>query len=161
MLFSIKSCNSVGPLFNSRGEVVGITTSKYSGTTSSGASIEGIGFAIPMDDVIGMLEDLRQYGYITGAYLGVMVRDVTMEVHQFYGLPLGVYVDSVNVGSCAHKAGIWAKDIIIRLGGYDVENMTDLTRALRKFKAGEESTVTIWRSGVEMVLEVVFDEKPH
>ncbi len=156
---AINSGNSGGPLFNMQGQVVGITTAKYSGETSSGASIEGIGFAIPVDDVIGMLEDLRDYGYITGVQLGVMVRNIDSEIASAYGFPMGAYVNSVNDDSCAQKAGIQAKDIIIEVGGYEVENLNDLTRALRKFKAGDEATVKVWRSGQELILNVVFDAK--
>ncbi len=158
---SINSGNSGGPLFNAKGEVVGITTAKYSGTTSSGASIEGIGFAIPMDDVYKMLADLRQYGYITGAYLGVMVRDVDPSVAEAYGFPVGAYVQEATLGFAAHKAGLRAKDIIVNLGGYQIQSMSDLTRALRKFEAGETSTIVVWRSGEYIVLNITFDEKPH
>ena len=158
---SINSGNSGGPLFNSRGEVVGITTAKYSGTTSSGASIEGIGFAIPIDDVIGMLNDLRQYGYITGAYMGVMVRDVDPVAAEMYALPLGAYVSETTPGYAAHRAGILAKDIITNVGGYEVTCMSDLTRVLRNFRAGDETTVVVWRSGQWVILPIVFDEKPH
>ena len=73
---AINPGNSGGPLFNMKGEIIGITTAKYSGTTTSGASIEGIGFAIPIDDVGGLVDDLMNYGYVTGAYLGVMVDDL-------------------------------------------------------------------------------------
>ena len=158
---SINSGNSGGPLFNAQGEVVGITTAKYSGTTSSGASIEGIGFAIPMDDVYGMFEDLIEYGYIKSAYLGVTVRDVEPTAHQLYGVPMGALVDSVGFGSCAHRGGIQPKDIIVNLGGYDVRSLSDLTRVLRNFEPGEEATVTLWRMGNEVVKTLIFDEKPH
>ena len=158
---SINSGNSGGPLFNAKGEVVGITTAKYSGATSSGALIEGVGFAIPMDDVIGMLDDLRQYGYITGAYMGVMVRDMDPTVAEMYGMPMGAYVVEATAGYAAEKAGIWARDIITNLGGYEIESMSDLTRALRNFRAGEQTTVVVWRSGQKIALNIVFDEKPH
>ena len=158
---SINSGNSGGPLFNARGEVVGITTAKYSGTTSSGASIEGVGFALPMDDVIGMLQDLCQYGYITGVYLGVMVRDVDPVAAATYGFPVGAYVQEVTGGTCAFKAGILPKDIITNVGGYSITCLSDLTRVLRNFKAGEQSTVVVWRGGQWLVLNIVFDAKPH
>ena len=156
---AINSGNSGGPMFNARGEVIGINTAKYSGTTSSGASIEGIGFAIPMDDVLGMLEDLRDFGYIKGASMGVYVTNVDSVTAEMYNLPLGVYIQEVMADSAAQKAGILAKDIVIELGGYEVENMNDLTRALRNFEGGQTATVTVWRSGVEMVLTITFDEK--
>ena len=160
---AINPGNSGGPLFNMEGEVVGITTAKYSGTTSSGASIEGIGFAIPMDDVIDMLLDLKEYGYITGAYLGVTVTNVDQSDVELYGLPLGVLVHEVNGGSCAQIGGIRGQDIITELGGYKIENMNDLTRALRKFKAGDTISVAVYRhmEGGQVILSVTLDEKPH
>lgn len=158
---AINSGNSGGPLFNAKGEVVGINSAKYSGTTSSGASIEGISFAIPIDDVSAMLEDLRTYGYIKTAYLGVRVMNVDSAVSQTYGLPLGAYVDSVEAGGSAARAGVRAKDIITNVGGYDIENMSDLTRALRQFKPGEQSTIAVWRAGQTLVFNIVFQEKPQ
>ena len=158
---AINSGNSGGPLFNAQGQVIGITTAKYSGTTGSGASIEGISFAIPMDDVMGLLDDLREYGYVRSAYLGVMVRDMDPDVANAYGLPMGVYASDVTAGACAAVAGVRAKDIIIGLGGYQIENMNDLSRALRAYEAGETVTLTVWRSGVELILSVTLDAKPQ
>ena len=158
---AINPGNSGGPLFNMKGEVVGITTAKYSGTTGSGATIEGIGFAIPIDDVLSMLSDLREYGYVTGAYLGVSVRSMDAEVANAYGLPTGSQVATVEKGSCSDKAGIQEKDIIVKLGQFDIEDNTDLLRALRKFKAGDTTTITVWRSGSYLDLSITLDEKPH
>lgn len=110
---AINSGNSGGPLFNMNGEVVGITTAKYSGSTSSGASIEGIGFAIPINDVMKLVDDLMEYGYITGqAYLGVTInsKDLDASTAAAYGLPVGARVESVTEGSCAQKAGLQAGD---------------------------------------------------
>lgn len=157
---AINSGNSGGPLFNMKGEVVGITTAKYSGTSASGATIEGIGFAIPMDDVVGMIEDLSELGYITGAYLGVMVRDMDATAASTYGLPMGAYVQEVTKGYCAEEAGLQAKDIIVNVGGYDVESINDLSRALRKFKGGDTTTITVFRSGGELTLPITLDDKP-
>ena len=158
---AINPGNSGGPLFNMRGEVIGITTAKYSGTTNSGASIEGIGFAIPIDDVIGMLSDLMDYGYVTGAYLGVSVRNTDPSVTSMYGLPDGAQVVEVVEGVSAHRAGVKINDIIIAIGDYEVTNVTTLTRALRNFKAGDKTTITVFRSGVEQVLPITLDEKPR
>ena len=157
---AINSGNSGGPLFNMEGEVVGITTAKYSGESSSGASIEGIGFAIPIDDVLSMVEDLVNLGYITGAYLGVGVNDVDSAA-QYYGIPAGAYVAEVNEGSCAEAAGVLVGDIIVALGEYQVENYTDLKAALRKFEAGDTTTVTVYRSGQNLDLTITLDEKPQ
>ena len=158
---AINSGNSGGPLFNMKGEVVGITTAKYSGSSASGATIEGIGFAIPVDDVMGMVDDLVNYGYVTGAYLGVMVSDMDTAAAAYYGMPVGAYVQEVTPGYCAEAAGIRAKDIIVALGEYQVRNVSELTRALRNFKAGDTTTVTVYRSGVQTVLTITLDEKPR
>ena len=157
---AINPGNSGGPLFNMKGEVIGITTAKYSGTTTSGASIEGIGFAIPIDDVMNVVDDLIDYGYVTGAYMGVSVQN-TDESAAMYGLPSGAYIVSVEKGGAAERAGIQARDIVIRLGEYEVSNVTDLTRALRNFKAGDTTEVTVIRGGSEVKLTITLDEKPQ
>ena len=157
---AINSGNSGGPLFNMKGEVIGITTAKYSGTSASGASIEGVGFAIPIDDVTGMLSDLINYGYITGAYLGVMVSDMDPSAASYYGLPTGAYVQEATEGYAAAKAGVQEKDIIVELGGIKVSTVNDLTRALRSFKAGDQTTIVVYRSGREVVLNITLDAKP-
>ena len=157
---AINSGNAGGPLFNMKGEVVGITTAKFSGNSSSGASIEGIGFAIPMDAVPGMIEDLQKYGYVAGAYLGVMVRDVATNA-QYYGLPAGAFVESVSAGGAAERGGVQAQDIITEVGGYAVTSVSDLTRMLRKFKAGDTVSVEVYRAGQMKTLTVTLDEKPR
>ena len=157
---AINSGNSGGPLFNMYGQVVGITTAKYSGTSTSGANIEGIGFAIPIDDVVDIIDDLIHYGYVTGAYLGVMVRDMDSSVAQSYGLPLGTRVEEVTPGYCAEAAGLQVGDIIIDLGGHKVTCLSDLSKALRKFNAGDKTTITVFRSGAEVHLPITLSEKP-
>lgn len=158
---AINSGNSGGPLFNSQGEVVGITTAKYSGSSSSGATIEGIGFAIPIDDVMPLVNDLMNYGYINSAYLGVMVSDMDSATASYYGLPVGAYVQEVTPGYCAEAAGVQAKDIIVGVGSYEIGSISDLTKALRKFKAGDTTTITVVRSGQELTLPITLDEKPQ
>ena len=158
---AINSGNSGGPLFNMRGEVVGITSAKYSGTTASGASIEGISFAIPIDDVMSIIGDLRDFGYVTGAYLGVTVQDTDATAASLYGLPTGAYVATVVDGGSADRAGVQPKDIIISLGDYEVSNVSQLTRTLRKFKAGDTTTVTVIRSGERITMDITLDEKPQ
>ena len=158
---AINSGNSGGPLFNMYGEVIGITSAKYSGTTSSGASIEGISFAIPIDDVMSIIDDLQEYGYVTGAYLGVTVTDTDAAAAKLYGMPTGAYVNSVEDGGAADRAGVQPKDIIIGLGDTDISNRTELTRVLRRFKAGDTTTITVIRSGERMTMDITLDEKPR
>ena len=157
---AINSGNSGGPLFNMQGEVVGITTAKFSGQTETGVGIEGLGFAIPIDDVVGMIEDIKLYGYVTGAYLGVYVMDVEANA-QYYGLPAGAYIDGTMEGFAAEKGGIKTQDIIVELGGYEVTSVSDLTRVLRKFKPGETVVVRVYRGGQYVQLRVTLDERPQ
>lgn len=148
---AINPGNSGGPLFNMYGEVIGITTAKYSGTTNSGASIEGIGFAIPIDDVMGIISDLIDYGYVTGAYMGITVKDNDKEAAAQFGLPTdGAYVVDVTPGSSADKAGIQSKDLITAVDDHKIATRTDLTRALRNYKAGDTAQITVVRSGREI-----------
>ena len=155
---AINSGNSGGPLFNTKGEVIGINTAKYSGTSNSGATIEGIGFAIPIDDVKDILSDLKEYGYVQTGYLGVEVRDVDSSGVS-YGLPEGAFVQTVVAGGAAEKAGIQPQDIIVDLGGHKVESVSDLLKALRKVDAGQETTVTVYRAGQRVNLKVTPDAK--
>ena len=157
---AINSGNSGGPLFDMNGNVIGITTAKYSGNTSSGSSIEGIGFAIPINDVMSIVNDLMTYGYVTGqAYLGVSVQDLDSTTAMYYSLPLGVYVVDVTEGSCSEAAGLQKGDIITGLGDKTVESYTDLAAALKEHKAGESVELSIYRAGQTLTLNVTLDEK--
>ena len=161
---AINSGNSGGPLFNMKGEVIGITTAKYSGASSSGATIEGIGFAIPIDDVMGVVDELMTYGYIKSAYMGVVVREMNSDMQAMaaiYNLPVGLYVDSVEANGPASKAGIQAEDIIVKLGATRVTSLAELTRALRQYEPGDTTTVTVYRAGAEVELTITLTEKPH
>ena len=155
---AINSGNSGGPLFNMKGEVVGITTAKYSGTSGSGATIEGIGFAIPIDDVIAIIEDLIEFGYVNSAYLGIEVNNQN-EIQS--GLPEGAYVAQVTPGYCAEKAGILAGDYIIELDGHEVTTMNDLTRILRRLDPGTTTTVVVLRGSQKLTLEITLDARPR
>ena len=158
---AINSGNSGGPLFNMAGQVIGITTAKYSGSSSSGATIEGIGFAIPINDVAKILEDLATKGYVSGGYLGVSVSDMDAEAADYYGMPVGAYVKEVVAGSCAQRAGIQPKDIITAVGERKVESVNELSRALRDYKAGDTVEITLYRGGAEKTVKVTLDERPR
>lgn len=159
---AINPGNSGGPLFNMKGEVIGITTAKYSGTTTSGTSIEGIGFAIPIDDVLELLDELRENGGITDrAYIGITPASVTAGEAEAYGLPMGVLVTGVQSGSSGERAGLKKSDIITALDDHRVESYEDLAAALKKYRAGDEAVLTVYRSGRELHLDIVFDAKPQ
>ena len=157
---AINSGNSGGPLFNMRGEVVGITTAKYSGQSSSGASIEGIGFAIPVDDVMEVVEDLMEYGHVQSGYMGVTVLEFDPSVASIYNLPAGVYVEGVEAGGPADNAGMKPEDIIIGLGDTTITCYNDLARALRDYEPGDTTTVTVYRGGQKLELSITLAERP-
>ena len=151
----VNSGNSGGPVYNARGEVVGIVTAKY---RSSG--VEGIGFAIPINDAAAIAQDLLTSGYVTGkAHLGVVANTKYNEMYaQYYGWPVGAYVDSVEAGGCAEKAGIEAGDIITRVGDYKIRRYDDLRSAIKQYAAGETVELDFYRSDASHTVSVVFDE---
>ena len=108
-----------------------------------------------------MFDDLIDFGYVTGGYMGVSVENVDEEAASRYSLPTGAYVVKVEKDSAAQKAGIEVKDIITDVGGHSVSNVTDLTRALRNFKAGDSTTVTVTRGGKQVALQITLDERPQ
>ena len=151
--------NSGGPLFNSHGEVIGIVSAKYSsGSNSSSASVEGLGFAIPMDDVASMVSDLVKNGYVTGKpIMGISVADVDESVTS-YGVPQGAIIRVVTPDLCGAKAGLQAGDIVTKIDNTDVTSASDLTSAIGNYKPGDKVTLTIFRSGETKTVEVTLEE---
>lgn len=159
---AINAGNSGGPLFDMAGNVIGITSAKISGITGSGASIEGVGFAIPINEALRVVYDLQEYGYVRGrAFLGVTVKELDAATADTYGLPVGPIVQSVVADSCAYKAGIAVKDIILRFNGRMVQTYTQLMSALNKCSAGDEVTLRIYRAGAELDVTLTLDERPE
>ena len=156
---AINPGNSGGPLFDSYGNVVGIVSAKYT-QSSSGVSAEGLGFALPINDVKEILSDLIEHGYVTGKpYLGIQVNVVDESV-QRYGIPAGAVVEYVAEGSCAQEAGLQVNDIIIAIDDTAVDSPSALTAALSSdYKAGDTATLTVVRQQQELKLTVTFDEK--
>lgn len=144
---AINSGNSGGALFNLYGEVVGITNAKYSSDSSSGnASIDNIGFAIPIDQVRGIVESIIENGYILKPYIGVEVSTVGSEMIS-YGFPQGAIVRSVTEDAPAEAAGLAANDIITAVNGEEIISSSDLVRAVSKCSPGDALTVTVYRQG--------------
>ena len=159
---AINAGNSGGPLFDMAGNVIGITSAKISGITGSSASIEGVGFAIPINEALRVVYDLQEYGYVRGrAFLGVTVKELDAATADTYGLPVGPIVQSVVADSCADKAGIAVKDIILRFNGRMVQTYTQLMSALNKCSAGDEVTLHIYRAGAELDVTLTLDERPE
>ncbi|MCD7857563.1 MAG: trypsin-like peptidase domain-containing protein [Clostridiales bacterium] len=161
---TINSGNSGGPLFNAYGEVIGIVNAKYSSSAydTSTATIEGIGFAIPINDAVDIMNDLMEYGYVTGKpYLGISVSTISSIMAQMYPdqYVVGAYVNSVNEGSCAETAGLQAGDIITAVDGTEITSSAELIDAKSSHKAGEEMTLLVYRSGEYFTITVTLDEE--
>jgi len=160
---SINSGNSGGPLFNSYGEVVGIVSAKYS-SSGGGASVEGLGFAIPMNDVFAMIQDIMTNGYITNKpYLGITGGTMTKEMaSQYrYDIDTGVFVYSVEADGAAHKAGLKMGDVIRKVDDTVIETMEDLTIVKKQYAAGDTATLTVYREGSEIAVELTWDAVPE
>ncbi len=161
---TINSGNSGGPLFDSYGRVVGITSAKLSNNgQSSQAAIEGIGFAIPINDVIDIITDFMQYGYVTGRpYMGILQpATVTDQWKQTFGWPGGVYVNDVDPGSCAETAGIRRGDIITKMGDTEITDANQMVSVKNSYKAGDTVTIEVYRSGETLKLTLTFDEQEN
>ena len=152
---AVNSGNSGGPVYNAAGEVVGIVTAKYAST-----GVEGLGFAIPVNDAVSIAGDLIRQGYVSGkAYMGVSIDQRYNSMYaQYWGMPLGAYVYSVESGSCADKAGVREKDIITAIGEHEITGYTDLTSALHSFSAGDTTELKVYRGGEDITLTITFDE---
>lgn len=152
---SINPGNSGGPLFNSYGEVVGIVSAKYSGYSTE--SVEGLGFAIPINDVIAMIQDIMTNGYVTNKpTLDITAGTMNQQMAQQTGLTEGVYVYSVTDGGAASKAGIEVGDVITKIDDTQITSLEDLMAAKKSYKAGDTAEFTIYRSGKSMTLKVTW-----
>ena len=158
---SINPGNSGGPMFNQYGEVVGIVSAKYSSYSNS--SVEGLGFAIPINDVFAMIQDIMTNGYITNKpYLGITGGSMTeqMAAQYRYDIKEGVFVYSVEEGKAAQKAGLQMGDVITKVDDHDIRTMEDLTAVKKQYAAGDTSTLTIYRGGQTITVELTWDAVP-
>ena len=156
---AINSGNSGGALFNLYGEVIGITNAKYSSSSSSSeASIDNIGFAIPLNHVKNIVKSIIETGSITKPYIGVTVSSVSSEA-QGYGLPTGAAVRSVEADSPAAKAGLEENDIITEVDGTAITSSTELVNYVGEKTPGDELTFKVYRQGEELELTVTIGEK--
>ncbi len=159
---AINSGNSGGPLFDMNGNVVGITNAKRTGQSSSGALIEGISFSIPIDDVVDILRDLATNGRVTGLpYLGVVFKNIDSSVAEIYKLPVGPYITEVVEGSAAEKAGLQVGDIVLQFDDTEVSSRNDAVLTLQRYRAGDTVTLTVYRDGQKIQVNVVLDERPQ
>jgi len=153
---AINPGNSGGPLFNSQGEVVGINTAIYS---RSGGN-NGIGFAIPINLVHAVFDELRDTGHVERARLGVMIRDVDQETAKALSLnnKNGAFVPQVQSDSAADKAGIQAGDVIVSVDGHSIKNAHDLPIRIARHHPGDKLVIGLIRNGKHLKLPVVVEK---
>ena len=144
---AINSGNSGGALFNTYGEVVGITNAKYSSSSSSSsASIDNIGFAIPINHVKGIVTSIIEKGYIVKPYIGVSVTSVSSEMIS-YGLPKGAAVKVIAEGSPAEESGLKVNDIVTAINGEEITTSSELVKIVSAAQPGDVLTLTVYRQG--------------
>lgn len=152
---AINPGNSGGALVNSQGQVIGINTIKI-----SVAGVEGLGFAIPINDAKPIIDQLIMFGYVKGRpVVGISGRDITEIIARQYGVPQGIYIVEVAAGSGAEKAGIKKGDIIVSLAGKEIKTMRELEAVKKNYKAGDTVNVTIYREGTRSTLKLTFSEE--
>ena len=157
---AINPGNSGGPLFNEYGEVVGIVSAKYSSYASQ--SVEGLGFAIPINDAIKVAQELLENGYVTGRpYLGITYLAVTdAQTAQQLGVnAYGVYIVDVTKGGPADQAGLKAGDRIVSVDGSEIAAKDDLGTLMQKHAAGDTLSITVARDGQMQTVNVTLGEK--
>ena len=151
---AINSGNSGGPIYNDRGQVIGIATAKNMST-----GVEGLGFAIPINDAVSILNELKTNGYVTGKpSIGISTETISSDFAQYYNLKQGAYITYVASSSAAEKAGLKKGDIITKIGDKEITSSSDVYAAKSNYKAGDTATFTVYRDGKSVTVKVTFDE---
>jgi len=153
---AINPGNSGGPLFNMRGEVVGVNSQIYSRT----GGFMGLSFAIPIDVALDIQKQLRDKGRVSRGRIGVVIQEVTRDLAISFGLdrPRGALVNSVEKGSPEDKAGVEATDIITKFDGKLVEGSNDLPRIVGSTRPGAKADIEVWRKGATRSLSLTVGE---
>ena len=154
---AINSGNSGGALFNLYGEVIGVTNAKYSTSSSSSASIDNIGFAIPINSIMNIVESIIEKGYISKPYIGISVLDVSAET-QAYGIPAGAAIQAVSEDGPAAQAGLQKGDVITAVGGKTMTSK-ELVSYIGEASVGQEMVFSIYRQGEELEITVYVGEQ--
>lgn len=154
---AINPGNSGGALLNMQGQVIGINTAK-----STGYDVEGLGFAIPINEAKPIISSIIEHGYVTGrVVIGVYGQSVTEAISKTTNLPVGVYIDEIIPGSGAQQAGLRTGDVILACDGQKVETIDDINKIRDTHKVGETMVMQVDRNGQKMEFSVVLqEEKP-
>lgn len=153
---AINSGNSGGALVNNQGEFIGINTMKYSGN-----GVEGIGFAIPISSAKGIIDQLIEYQSVKRPYIGITASAVDSITSKRYNIPEGIYVESIEEGSSAEKAGLQVSDIITKIEGQEVKSVNELNKIKYTYKIGDTVTLSVYRNGKDIEVSVVLSEQPE
>ena len=159
---SINPGNSGGPLVNLYGEVVGIVSAKYS--TYSSTTVEGLGFAIPISDVRSIITDIMENGAVTDkAYMAITAGTMDDQMAAQFNIDVteGVFVYSVVEGGAGDKAGLRLGDVITKMGDKTLTSRQDLSAAMKGYRAGDTVTLTVYRGGQYIEVELTFDTQPQ
>jgi serine protease Do len=153
---AINPGNSGGPLFNMKGEVIGINSQIYS---RSGGYM-GLSFSIPIDVAMDVVNQIRSNGKVTRGRIGVSIQEVTRELADSFGLPKagGALISSVEKGGPAEKAGVRPSDVILKFDGKIVNSSADLPRIVAATKPGNKVSVQLWRKGSAQDISLVVGE---
>jgi serine protease Do len=151
--------NSGGPLFNMRGEVIGINSQIYSRT----GGYQGLSFAIPIEIAVKVKDQLQQYGKVTRGHLGVTIQELNQTLAESFGMkrPNGALVTAVSLNGPAQKAGVQAGDVIVGFNGKPIESSAELPLAVADLRPGESAPLKVWRKGAERELRVVVGAAPQ
>jgi serine protease Do len=155
---AINPGNSGGPLFNLRGEVVGMNSQIY----SRSGGYQGVSFAIPIDVAMEVANALKSGGKVSRGWLGVVIQEVNADLAESFGLdrPRGALIAEVMEGAPAAKSGLQASDVILSFDGKAVENSSDLPRMVGATKPGSKVAVEVWRKGKLQRIDVELGELP-
>ena len=159
---SINPGNSGGPLVNLYGEVVGIVSAKYSSYSST--TVEGLGFAIPISDVRSIITDIMENGTVTDkAYMAITAGTMNEQMAAQFNIDVteGVFVYSVVEGGAGEKAGLRLGDVITKMGDKTLTSRQDLSAAMKGYRAGDTVTLTVYRGGQYIEVELTFDAQPQ
>ncbi len=153
---AINPGNSGGPLFNARGEVIGMNTAIVGGGT-------GIGFAVPSSLIRSLVPQLEKSGSVTRGWLGLAIQDLTPELAKGLGVPAqkGALVSQVNDGSPAKRAGLRTDDVVVAVDGEDVDSSGVLTRKVALKAPGSVAVLTVYRGGMKLALPVTLGTRPN
>ena len=158
---AINSGNSGGTLVNSKGELIGINSLKLSNSSSSETTIEGIGFAIPVNSSMDIIDQLIEYGTVRRPYIGISGSSLTEALSERYNYPVGVYVESVEEGGPAEEAGLEVGDVITEVDGQAVESVEEINTIKNTYSIGDTISLTVYRNNDYITVDVTLGETPE